>query len=446
MNYNETISFLYGLQNHGIKLGLKRISKILDALGNPQYQFRSIHIAGTNGKGSTAAACDAILRSHGFSTGLFTSPHLVSFTERIRINCNEIEEPDVIRIADHIRKNIKELSEEHGDPTFFEFVTAMAFFHFAEKNIEWAVVETGMGGRLDATNILMPAASVITPISFDHQIFLGDTIEKIAAEKTGIIKENVPVVSGIQKKEVSFLLTKTAHEKKTRIFFCGSDFSPKNLNIGHSASSFDYLDPEFSAEGIQLNLAGAFQAQNISVAIKTVSLCLGKNAINPDKARSAISKLKWPGRIETISDNPPFILDAAHNPEAAETLAEYLKTSHGSRKIILILGMMADKDITQILKPLLPLSSRTIFTKPLTERAASSHQLNSAAMDQGYTNTCTTDNIKDAIDLAYRISAELSVNGEPAPLIVATGSFYTIGEIKAALGAERILHDLTEKL
>ncbi|MCE5312594.1 MAG: bifunctional folylpolyglutamate synthase/dihydrofolate synthase, partial [Nitrospiraceae bacterium] len=441
MSYSGTIGFLYSLQKHGIKLGLERIKKILNTLGNPEQKFRSIHIAGTNGKGSAAAACECMLRQHGCNTGLFTSPHLVSFTERIRINGNEITEADVIRLAGHLRNEIKEVCEQYGEPTFFEFVTAMAFYYFADKNINWAVVETGMGGRLDATNVLLPNVSVIMPISFDHKEFLGNTIEEIAVEKAGIIKQGVPVVSASQKHEAADVLMTTAKEMGSKIYFYGNDFTATNISASASGSTFDYTDSASSTTNIQLPLAGEYQPANASVAIKAVSLALDRHKeFDAEKTRVGLSRLRWQGRLEMISGNPPFLIDAAHNPDAAEALAAFLKKWHASRKIILVIGIMADKDINKILKPLLEVAAKTIFTKPSNERAASSRQLGLAAADMGYKDTAATDNIAEAIDLAHRISAELSVTDEPAPLIVATGSFYTTGEIKAALGAKRTLH------
>ncbi|MDX9715228.1 MAG: folylpolyglutamate synthase/dihydrofolate synthase family protein [Dissulfurispiraceae bacterium] len=445
MNYNESISFLYGLQKHGIKLGLERIRKILDTLGNPHQQFSSIHIAGTNGKGSTAAACECILRSHGLKTGLFTSPHLISFTERIRINGIEITETDVIRLTSYIRAETDNICQKHGQPTFFEFVTAMAFCYFAEQGIDWAVVETGMGGRLDATNVLIPAVSVITPVSLDHREFLGSTLKEIASEKAGIIKQGVPVVSALQKKEAADLLLSTAKRAGSEAYFYDVDFSVSNIKTDALGSTFDYTDGDIFINNIHLPLPGRYQTQNSAAAVKAALLALGNNRLSLENTAAGLNRIKWPGRLEMISDNPAFLLDAAHNPDAANALAEYLKSNYADRSIIFIIGMMADKDITQTIMQLLPLSSKTIFTRPPTERAASAQSLSDAALDLGYENTCTTDTIQAAIDLAYAISAELSVTEKPDPLIVATGSFYTIGEIKAALGAKRILHDLTEK-
>lgn len=448
MSYNDTISFLYGLQKHGIKLGLEKIRHILHELNNPEQQFSSIHIAGTNGKGSTAAACEAMLRSHGYRTGLFTSPHLISFTERIRLDAEEIAEADVIRIADHLRHKIKNVCDEYGQPTFFEFVTAMAFFYFAEKNIEWAVVETGMGGRLDATNVLMPEVSVITAVGLDHKEFLGDTIDKIAAEKAGIIKKGVPVVSASQKKEAADLLTKTSESNNSDIYFYGKDFYACRISMDNEGSTFDYKNANLMINDLTIPLPGGYQPENASIAIKAVSLALrSSKSFDSGKARRGVGLIKWPGRLEKISDNPLFIIDAAHNPEAAEALAGFLKNRYKNRKLIFIIGIMADKDIKGVLKPLLHIADKVVFTAPSNERAASAQNLLDTAVSEiGCSKCIVSASVSEAIDLARTISAELSVAQEPAPVIVGTGSFYTIGEIKAALGAKRTLHDLTEKL
>ena len=223
MGYAAAIDYLYGLQKHGIKLGLDNTVKLLSLFNNPQEKFYSIHIAGTNGKGSTSAMIASIFQTAGFKTGLFTSPHLVSFTERIRVNNEEITESDVVSLAEEIRFKIQD-SRFKLNPTFFEFVTVMGLLYFKRKNIDWAVVETGMGGRLDATNVLLPEASVITSINYDHSEFLGNTISAIAEEKAGIIKDGVPVITSAQEPSVMDAIKKKTEEKNAGLFIYGRDF------------------------------------------------------------------------------------------------------------------------------------------------------------------------------------------------------------------------------
>ncbi|MEK7225637.1 MAG: Mur ligase family protein, partial [Bacteroidota bacterium] len=289
MSYNDTIDYLFGLQKHGIKLGLDNTVKLLSCFGNPQTSFKSVHVAGTNGKGSTSAMIASILQSAGFKVGLFTSPHLVSFTERIRINNEQISESEVVSLAEEIRGRIQ---KEHrtqntpsltlpprgggrggGDasqlnPTFFEVVTAMGFIYFKRKNVDWAVIETGMGGRLDATNVLMPEATVITSIGYDHKEFLGNTISDIAGEKAGIIKKQVPVIASSQEPVVMDIIGKKAREKDSDIFVYGRDFTAKVKHEDINGSVFDYQGDIFF-EDIKVSLPGAHQVLNASLALKT---------------------------------------------------------------------------------------------------------------------------------------------------------------------------------
>ena len=240
MSYRETVQYLYGLQQHGIKFGLDNITNLLSALHNPHKAFPSVHIAGTNGKGSTSAIIASLLQSAGLRVGLFTSPHLVSFTERIRINGEQITEHDVIQLAEEVRGVV---SRSAGfSPTFFEVVTAMALLYFERKKTDIAVIEVGMGGRLDATNILTPEVSVITNISFDHKEFLGRTLGEIAFEKAGIIKKGIPVVASLQEPEAKAVIEKRAEEEEAELFFYGSDFSADMKKEDVTGITFDYSD------------------------------------------------------------------------------------------------------------------------------------------------------------------------------------------------------------
>ncbi|MBA3061021.1 MAG: bifunctional folylpolyglutamate synthase/dihydrofolate synthase, partial [Nitrospirae bacterium] len=262
MGYTAAVNYLYGLQKHGIKLGLDNTAKLLFLSGNPQKHFSSIHIAGTNGKGSTSAMIASILQAAGFRTGLFTSPHLVSFTERIRVNNEEIREDEVVELTEEIRSTIE---GSELNPTFFEFVTAMGFLYFKRKNIDWAVVETGMGGRLDATNVLLPEASVITSINYDHSEFLGNTLSAIAEEKAGIIKDGVPVITSAQEPSVMDVIKKKTEEKNASLFIYGRDFSAAIKTEDTSGSVFNYSgDSNF--EDLVISLPGRHQVLNAALA------------------------------------------------------------------------------------------------------------------------------------------------------------------------------------
>jgi dihydrofolate synthase/folylpolyglutamate synthase len=523
MSYPDTIGYLYSLQKYGIKLGLEKPEKILSCLGNPHRDFLCIHIAGTNGKGSVSAMTASILMAHGFKVGLYTSPHLVSFTERIRINNKQIDESEVVRLTEEIKERILEqqtsrpADQQEGTtallrccaaaPTFFEFVTAMAFLHFSKNNVDWAVIETGMGGRLDATNLITPEVSVITRISYDHKEFLGETISAIAGEKAGIIKNRVPVVSTEQEKEAHEIIAAAAKEKSSSIFIYGKDFGSTLKKSDLYGITFDYHDfslltSHFSLTDLFVPLAGDFQVLNACVAIKTAMVALKraeerKNGRTEERKsrraevkdfrasalpsfsaselprfrasalKSGLASTKWHGRLEIVSREPLIMVDGAHNPDAASILAEFIKKHLHNYKIILIMGIMSDKDVKGIMSPLLPLASDIIFTAPNYGRAASPQKLAEIALHMGF-HSKTANSVKDAIDMALKGSNELGVmsyelknkknselrtpNSELqtkpltrySSLILITGSLYTIGEAMEMLGEKPILGTLRE--
>ncbi|MCK5512638.1 MAG: bifunctional folylpolyglutamate synthase/dihydrofolate synthase, partial [Thermodesulfovibrionia bacterium] len=330
--YNEAVNYLYVLQKHGIKLGLENPKRLLSVLGEPQKSFLSVHIAGTNGKGSTAAMISSILKESGIKAGLFTSPHLASFTERIRINNVPILEAEVIRLTSHIRKAV---AASDIKPTFFEFITAMAFYYFACEKIDWAVIEVGMGGRFDATNVLLPQVSVITNIGFDHREFLGETIADIALEKAGIIKNTVPVVAAAQHPEALKILEKIAKNCNARLHKYGEDFKSTLLRMDERHIVFDYFNvnsPMIQNNGwggyknLSLPLTGKHQMYNASLAIRTCEIIRqGGFPVSDDAVKNGLLKLNMEGRIEFVSQTPPIIIDSAHNPDAAKALANALK-------------------------------------------------------------------------------------------------------------------------
>jgi dihydrofolate synthase/folylpolyglutamate synthase len=506
MSYSETISYIYNLQKHGIKLGLSNITRLVSILGNPHKSFPSVHVAGTNGKGSTSAFIASILRASGLKVGLFTSPHLVSFTERIKVNDEEITEYEVVSLTEEIRSKVADFS-----PTFFEVVTAMVFLYFQRKGIDIAVIEVGMGGRLDATNILVPEVSVITSIDYDHMEFLGETIKEVANEKAGIIKDSIPVVISSQTSEVLKVIEAKARERNSEVYLYGRDFSAVLKRDDPSGICFDYFGDSFAMHDLYLPLAGEHQMQNASVAIKAATISWNKigkkrrNAENekgrkietgispvprvPDSPvheeeimsliRKGLASVRWPGRLEMIKDDPPILLDGAHNPAAAVILSRALvKNFLGIyKKIILILGIMGDKDIEGIMRPILPIASEIILTSPSYERAAPPAKLASIAASLGFPEVRIAPTLQDAIEMARNIckqsnSPSNSNNPHLPPfskggmggfvkggsgrvensslvihhssLIVITGSFYTIGEAKEALGQKGILTRLRE--
>jgi dihydrofolate synthase/folylpolyglutamate synthase len=412
-NYDSTIDYLYGLQRHGIKLGLRNITEILKRLDNPQDSFLTAHIAGTNGKGSTAHALAHILKASGVRAGLFTSPHLVSFTERLRVNGEHIPEGEVVRLAARVR----EISEDLN-PTFFEVVTAMGFQYFKERAVQWAVVETGMGGRLDATNSLRPEVTVITPVALDHAEFLGETIEEVAREKAGIIKEGTPLVLAPQKPAAMAAIKEIATERNAPLHVAGEAFTFDIKGHGAEGLRFDYKSESLSLEDIALPLMGEYQALNASLAIRAFEL-IAKDA-DESAVRAGLGEVKPPGRLEKISAGPPVYIDGAHNPAAARALARAIGQS--GMKPVLVIGVMSDKDVAKVLEPLLPIAEAAVFTAPAYGRAATPESLLEKARSLGFDGTLAPT-VKDALKVAMSVQK---------PVLV-TGSFFTIGEAKEAL-------------
>jgi dihydrofolate synthase/folylpolyglutamate synthase len=441
--YNRTVEYLYNLQKEGVKLGLENTKNLMNVLEDPQKTFRSIHIAGTNGKGSTAAIMASILVKSGFKVGLFTSPHLVSFTERIKINDRQIPCDDVIDLTSYV---IETISETGIRPTFFEFVTAMAFFYFASKNIDWAVVETGMGGRFDATNVILPEISVITDIGLDHSEFLGSSISDITREKAGIIKPKVPVVTAARSPEATRKLSDTANFHGSDFHHYGDDFSGGIVSMDDRSITFNYSGYR-SHKNMFLPLSGRHQLYNASMAIRVCEILCQKTVSVPDDAiRSGLLNLKLEGRLERVSEKPYIILDSAHNPMAASALADTIKELFPDKEIILVIGLMKDKDIDGILKPLIQSAMQIIFTKPEGQRAASPVELRERAVsirkadiDISPPRMETAGTVAEALALAQKQWRQDSI-------ILITGSFYTTGEAKELLGHTGFLSGLREEL
>ena len=461
MSYTGAIKYLYDLQKHSIKLGLERTGEFLAVLGHPHRRFPSVHVAGTNGKGSVAAMVASMLRADGFSVGLFTSPHMVSFTERIRINTSQISEAEVAQLTGEIKEKISAVAAGVGEPTFFEFVTVMAFLYFAAKNVDWSVIEVGMGGRLDATNLILPEVSVITGISYDHKEFLGNSLSDIASEKAGIIKKGVPVVCSAQEPEVELILRKKAAAASAPFFIYGKDFVGTLRSTDITGTRFDYNSEGHTFADLHVPLAGEHQVSNACAAIQAFLLCNAPGArrasvqptvgasvqptvgSTPDAVREGLAAAAWHGRLELVNGDPPIILDGAHNPHAAAALAEFISKQFMTCRVILIAGIMSDKDIAGILAPLLPLAADIIFTAPDYGRSAPPGLLAEYAASLGFTST-VAPSISEAIASAKKIAFSPPSNLSVPAVILITGSFFTIGEAKELLGERAVLGDLRE--
>lgn len=401
MTYPEAIQFLYSLRWFGAKFGLENTLKLAELAGNPQNQLRFIHVAGTNGKGSTCAMLEGIYRAAGLRVGLFTSPHLVSFRERIQVNRELIAEADVVRLVSELQPWLKGFPNDHH-PTFFEIVTIMALRYFAEQKCDLVIWETGLGGRLDATNIVTPLASVITNIGFDHLQWLGDTLAKIAAEKAGIIKPGVPVVTAADQTEVLAVIEKAARSLNAPLTHVAS----ATFSILHLPSS--------------LPLPGKHQRLNAALALKTVEILQNQIRVSDTAIRTGLSQLHWPGRLQLIMcpGGQQVLLDGAHNAGGAVALRSALEEKFPGARPALILGMLADKDWATMCDRLAPLASRIWCVPVSSERTADPAQLRAA---------CARANPAAEVRLGANLPAALAEAKEESLMVIA-GSLYLIGE------------------
>ncbi len=419
-HYKASIDYLYGLQKHGIKFGLNSTEKILSRLGNPEHRLRCIHVGGTNGKGSTAAMLSSILRHHGFRVGLYTSPHLVRFTERFRIDEREAAIGRIFEVFERVRSVL----DESEPPTFFEMVTAMAFQYFMEEQVDWAVIEVGMGGRLDATNVIRPEACIITNVSYDHQEFLGSSLASIAREKAGIIKDGIPLITGVKQPVVKGILKATCFGHNAPLYSLGSQFRVRRNPDG----SFQYHGMKQRYRMLELNLKGSHQYQNAALALAALEVLEAQDTLilEDGAIREGLLQVSWPGRLEVLQENPLIILDGAHNPHGAESLREALKSCFAFEKLHLVIGIMADKDTRGILRRLLPLAETAIFTQPRYARAERPETLKRMARPYVQKHYVIRD--------PSAAIAEARAMAAPGDAICITGSLYFAGEVKELFG------------
>ncbi|HOC45678.1 MAG: bifunctional folylpolyglutamate synthase/dihydrofolate synthase [Syntrophorhabdaceae bacterium] len=414
--YEDSLKYIHGLERFGSVFGLDNISRLLGSIDDPHRAFRSVHIAGTNGKGSVATMIACILKEAGYSVGKYTSPHLVSFTERITVNEEEITEEEVAALTDHIRGRADRKCPG-GFYTFFDFTTAMAFEYFRRKKVDIAVVETGLGGRLDSTNVIEPLVSIVTNVAFDHMKELGGTLTKIAGEKAGIIKKGVPVITGAGRRPFR-VIEKVAGENASAVYALGRDFSFKKS--GRKCMSYRGLTRVLN--DITINLNGDHQLSNAALALCAVDVISGLGYDVPeDRMRAALSSVVWQGRLEMVREKPLVILDGAHNASGVRALRRFLRTHYRDRRKVLVFGVMRDKQYRRMLESMSDCIDLAILTQPRTDRA-----LDAAAMKTVTRNSVVTTDTRSALKQARRFAGDKD-------LILVTGSFYTIGEAKQAI-------------
>ena len=416
---------MYSLRRFGIKLEMDTIRHMLETLGNPHNGYNCIHIAGTNGKGSIAATLATILLECGYRVGRYTSPHLQRFNERITIDNKPVEDQDVVDAYNVITT----IPSSQRQPTFFEFTTAMALYLFKQKKVEWAVVETGMGGRMDATNIIAPRATVITNISLEHKAYLGDSLAAIAGEKAGIIKKGVPLVTGVHQKTAFKVIEKKAAEMKIPVFRKGRDFKTRR----QADKTMSYYGISHNWKNLSLSLEGDHQIDNTALALATLEVLSGSGQISLDHERLAagLVNTKWPGRLEIVCQAPLVILDGAHNLMAARVLAAHLAKTYKQRPLTLVVGILNDKPYRIILKDLASLCTRVIVTQPTIDRALPASTLKMEAVKY-CSHVEIVDNVGDAVAHALKTSGKDDV-------ICVAGSLYVVGEAKTEFEKPRTI-------
>lgn len=414
MTYDQALAHIFSRGRFGIKPGLERVTEILARLGNPHRQVKAVQIAGTNGKGSTGAFLSSIMTAAGHRTAFFSSPHLLRFSERFRLNDREVSD-ELLHAA-----MLRVLAAAPGEATFFEIVTAIAFLIFAESKVELAIMEAGMGGRWDATNVAASVLSIITPVSLDHCRWLGDSVALIAAEKAGIIKSGSPVVIAPQEAAALPPLLAAAARVNARAYLWDKDF-----RIEASPAGLGYRDAGGAIDGLALSLRGRFQPANAAAAAMAARL-LGHGGFKTgaEAIRSGLAAAVWPGRLELFAGQPAVLLDGAHNPAGSRALCDSLQ-DFSYKRLFLVVGMMADKAWQEMIAPLLGLAARVIAVEPEIDRAVAAEELARFCRERGV-DACAAGPVSAGLAQAKAAAA-------PEDLVLVTGSLFTVAEARAAL-------------
>lgn len=427
MNYEEAINYIKETAKFGSKYGLERTEKLLEFLGNPHKKVKTIHVAGTNGKGSTTAMLTSILMENGYNVGTYTSPYIEEFEERIQINRNNILKSDLCDVVSKVKEAVEKVCEcGYGNPTEFEIITCCGFLYFYNKAVDFIVVEVGLGGRLDSTNVIEPILSIIGSISYDHMQILGNTIEAIAYEKAGIIKPNTPVVLFPQVKEAEKVVEEVANKNNAPLIKV-----PNNIAIFDKIIKKDTLmqhikiDDNFINE-YDLSLLGVHQVLNSSVVIYAVKelINLGVN-ISKESVIKGLSKVKWFGRLEIMNDNPMVVIDGAHNIDGIRNLCESVKKYFKYNKMILILGILADKQVKDMIDTIAPMASKIICVTPNSERAELASELKKE-IEKLNINCESIEDYEKAYEKAL-------VYSDDDDLLLVSGSLYMIGDMRKVI-------------
>jgi dihydrofolate synthase/folylpolyglutamate synthase len=435
VTYADATAFLYGLRRFGWRPGLATIRRLLCLVDDPHTGLPCFHIGGTNGKGSTAAMLAAILQAAGRRTGLYTSPHLLSFTERIRVDGVPIGEAEISQLTDQLKalctahfapQTTQPPDDRLPHPTFFELTTAMAFLHFRLRDVDAAVIEVGLGGRLDATNVIQPRVAVITNVALEHQEYLGRTLAEIAGEKAGIIKAGTPIVTAARGDALN-VIRQTAQRREAPVVSVPGAYRWAILESSLAGQIVDLESPKRRYEGLRISLVGRHQVENAVLAVAAAEAAQDQGfSLDAAAIRRGLADATWPGRLHVLQDRPRVILDGAHNPAGAEALAAFLTEQRAALgRLILVFGVLKDKDWEVMLGLLAPLADEIVLTRPPGERGADPVELEPVARRYVRTSIVTDPG---------RAVAEARGAARAEDTVLVAGSLYTVGAAMQALG------------
>lgn len=419
MTYEESLSYLANLGKFGINLGLARIQKLLELMDHPEKRFKTIHVTGTNGKGSTTAMLASILKAAGIKTGMYTSPHLSDYTERMMVDGVEVSQKQFADAIEYTGQFVEQIVAQGLDhPTEFEVLTAAAFHYFASCGVEYAVIEVGLGGLLDSTNVIVPEVSVITNVTLDHLDKCGNQIVDIATHKAGIIKKGVPVVTGAQGQALT-LIAQTAQEKSANLYIYGQQFSALFVGVVEEGQQVILRTQQEGNLGVfTVNLLGHHQVDNSAIAVMTAMVLAEKEPrITLAALQQGLLQVVWPGRFEVVPGSPTIIIDGAHNQDGARMLRKNLDEFFGDKKIVFLLGILRDKDVAGIIRELIRPTDQVVVVAPISERAGEPRQI---AREIKASHVEIADSIMEGLNRTRFIAGENSV-------ICVAGSLYLIG-------------------
>lgn len=422
----KTLEYLEELRKLGSNYGLERTERLLELLGNPHKKLKLIHIAGTNGKGSTSSIIGEILIANGYKVGFYNSPHLEDIEETIRINNDNIKEQELIDLINEVKPKVNKIIEEgYSHPTEFEILTCLMYLYLYRENVDFGIIEVGLGGRLDSTNVITPIISVITPISFDHMNILGNTIGEIAKEKAGIIKDKIPVVSAIQREEVKRVLLEKVKEENTNIDFVAAEEDYKFVEIIKEDKIYQRIEVKLKNKYLlELPLLGEHQQINLTLALKVIEI-LEENqyvSINKNKLALGVKNTIWKGRMEVLEENPTFLIDGAHNEEGIKYLKKNLEEYFEYNNLYLIIGILKDKKVEEMLGLITPLAKEIYTVTPNSPRATKATDLMEIVKKYN-ANVKAFDDYNDAI-------LEARKNAKKEDMILGVGSLYMIGRLR----------------